>query len=130
MLADYRAEHGRDPSRSTQLQLAQQATLETREAKAPSRTLADQVSDWTAQATSVVGTRAIARMVQDVLGRGADTIAPLDETSLDELSRQVVSTVAEKRSTWTRWNAYAEAERVLRGHRAPTPQCSLWTGAG
>ena len=47
---DYRATHGREPDRATQLQLAQQATLETREGKAPGRTLAEQVADWTAQA--------------------------------------------------------------------------------
>ena len=47
LLSDYRPAHGREPARSTQLQLAQQATLETREGKAPGRTLAEQVTDWT-----------------------------------------------------------------------------------
>ena len=41
----YRAAHGREPDRSTQIQLAQQATLETREAKGVGRTLAEQVAD-------------------------------------------------------------------------------------
>ncbi len=42
--------HGREPDRTTQLQLAQQATLETRDGKGPGRTLAEQVADWTDQA--------------------------------------------------------------------------------
>jgi len=121
LLTDYRAEHGRDPNRSTQLQLAQQATLETREGKAPGRRLADQVSDWTAQAVSVVGTSGLTRLVEQTVGRGVRTVAlddaGLDDAGLEELAGQVVRTVAENRSTWTRWNAYAEAERVLRGHR-------------
>lgn len=34
----------------------------------------------------------------------------------------VVETISEQRSTWTRWNAYAETERALRPFRFPSPQ--------
>jgi conjugative relaxase-like TrwC/TraI family protein len=110
---DYRAEHGRDPNRSTQLQLAQQATLETREGKPAGRTLAEQVSDWTDQATGVVGSQDIARMLSAATHRTM-TMSSLTDDDVADYARRVVHNVAEQRSTWTRWNIYAETERVLR----------------
>jgi conjugative relaxase-like TrwC/TraI family protein len=110
---EYRATHGREPDRATQLQLAQQATLETREGKAPGRTLAEQVADWTAQARAVLGDRGLARLVPDCVGR-AQRLCDPDESQVRELAARVVRQVAEQRSTWTVWNIAAEAERVLR----------------
>jgi conjugative relaxase-like TrwC/TraI family protein len=110
---DYRTDHGREPDRATQLKLAQQATLETREGKAPGRALADQVADWSAQARTVLGERRLERLAQDCTGRGEPTCSP-EEDQLQELARQVVRQVAEQRSTWTVWNLQAETERVLR----------------
>src|SRR4051794_1515568 len=54
---DYREAHGLEPDTATQIRLAQQATLETREGKAPGRTLAEQVQDWTDQARQAIGRR-------------------------------------------------------------------------
>ena len=123
LVRDYRHEHGREPERSTQLRLAQQATLETRDGKAVGRTLAEQVADWTDQATTVVGRRRLARMPQTAVGRDLPPPPPpLTGETLDTLARQVVLTVSEQRSTWTRWNIYAEAERALRRHRFPTAE--------
>ncbi len=116
LLSEYRAAHGRGPNRSTQLQLAQQATLETREGKGPGRTLAEQLADWREQAVQVLGRPRAEGFVRDILGR-RPFLAVLDEETLDRLARQVVVTVSEQRSTWTRWNARAEAERVLRHFR-------------
>jgi conjugative relaxase-like TrwC/TraI family protein len=109
----YRAAHGREPDRSTQLQLAQQATLETREGKAPGRTLAEQVTDWMSQARTVIGERRLSRLADTCCGR-ADTACEPDPDQLREHAAQVVRQVAEQRSTWTIWNVYAEAERHLR----------------
>ena len=111
--AEYRTAHGREPSRATQLQLAQQATLETREGKAPGRTLAEQVADWTAQARGVIGQRGLDRLVSDCTGRGTSPDV-LDEQAVHDLAKQVVRRVAEERSTWTIWNVHAETERLLR----------------
>ena len=113
LIADYRHTHGREPDRSGQLRLAQQATLETREGKDLGRTLSEQVTDWTAQATTVLGRRGLAKMLQAAVGRTTDP-TELTSEALGELARQVVRTVSEQRSTWTRWNVYAETERVLR----------------
>jgi conjugative relaxase-like TrwC/TraI family protein len=121
LVRGYRREHSREPDRSTQLKLAQQATLETREGKEPGRTLAEQVADWTDQAVAVLGKHGLARMLQDATGRTVDP-SPVTDHDLDRLARQVVHTVSEQRSTWTRWNVYAEAERALRPLRFPSAQ--------
>ena len=52
LTTEYRHAHGREPDRSTQLRLAQQATLETRDGKGVPRTMAELVADWTREATS------------------------------------------------------------------------------
>lgn len=116
LLADYRSEHHRDPSRVAQKQLAQQATLETREGKAPGRTLAEQIADWTTQAETVIGTAGIEKMHTAALNHPTDKVT-LDDPQRDDIARHVVFVVSEGRSTWTRWNAYAEAERAMRSLR-------------
>lgn len=118
---EYREAHGREPDRATQLQLSQQATLETREGKGPARTLAEQVADWTAQAKAVLGERRTLNLVRDCTGREQPTYEP-DVTQLQNLAARVVRRVAEERSTWTEWNVYAEAERQLRPLRFASPE--------
>jgi len=115
----YRTTHGREPDRATQLQLAQQATLETREGKGPGRTLAEQIADWTAQATTVLGKGGLARMLASALHRPVP-VTLLAAQQQAELAARVVRTVSSERSTWTRWNLVAETERQLRGLRFAT----------
>ncbi|HET7415614.1 MAG TPA: MobF family relaxase [Arthrobacter sp.] len=110
---EFRQTHGREPNRSTQLQLAQQATLETREGKAPGRTLAEQVTDWTEQAQAVLGEKNLGRLVADCTSR-AITATALDDEQVRDLASETVRRVAEQRSTWTLWNLHAETERLLR----------------
>jgi len=113
---EYRATHRREPARATQIQLAQQATLETREGKGPGRTLAEQVTDWTTQAHEVIGRRNVASLVAGATGRDVVAVEP-DPAFIEAIARHVVHTVSEQRSTWTVWNLYAETERALRGYR-------------
>ena len=80
---DYRHAHGREPDRPTQLKLAQQATLETRDGKGIPRTLAELVADWTAEASTVLGRGGIERMLAATLGRSPTAAPP----SQDELVR-------------------------------------------
>jgi len=110
---EYRRAHGREPNRATQLRLAQQATLETREGKGPGRTLAEQVADWSAQARKVLGARGLERLVADSVDRAVPTMSPGEE-QLSDWAAQVVRRVSEQRSTWTVWNVHAETERLLR----------------
>ncbi len=46
LASQYRLIHGREPPREAQLKLAQQATLESRDAKPEPRTLAEQLTSW------------------------------------------------------------------------------------
>jgi len=58
-------------------------------------------------------------MLRDCLGRRVVT-SVLSEQELDEIAAGVVRTVSAERSTWTRWNLYAETERALRHLRFST----------
>ncbi|WP_228542519.1 MobF family relaxase [Nocardia sp. XZ_19_369] len=51
LVADYRRNHGRSPSKATQYQLSQQATLATRGGKPAPRTLAEMLDEWDVRAT-------------------------------------------------------------------------------
>lgn len=119
LLAEYRRDHGREPSQATQLSLAQQATLETREAKAPARSLAQMQADWRASAASVVGERRATAVPTEVCGR-AVRLRGTDDVDVDALACSVLETLPEHRATWTRWNLIAEVERQTRALRFAT----------
>ena len=51
----FHATHGREPTHVETIALAQQATLETRDAKHEPRSLAEQRHTWRAQAVEVLG---------------------------------------------------------------------------
>ena len=114
--AEYRAAHGREPGRATQLHLAQQATLETREGKGPGRTLDEQVADWTRQARRILGDSAMDRLISDCIGRG-DRLGDSSQSSVNGAAKSVVVAVSQQRSTWSVWNLYAESERQARARR-------------
>lgn len=116
----YREEHGREPDNATQLQLAQQATLETRESKGRARTLAEQVEDWEVEARGLLGSRRFGRFVSACRGQ-ADAVRRPSPAETAALATEVVRRVSSERSTWTIWNVQAEAERLLRSTRLGTP---------
>ncbi len=64
----FQQDHGRPPTPVEALHLAQQATLETRDAKHEPRSLAEQRATWLSEAATVLGGhRAVASMVQTAL---------------------------------------------------------------
>ncbi|MFB8281207.1 MobF family relaxase [Nocardia colli] len=68
LVADYRARHGRNPSTKTQYRLAQQATLQTRNAKPLPKTLRDMVTEWDTRTRSFLGDgRSAVRFTRDLL---------------------------------------------------------------
>lgn len=119
LAADYRRKHGREPSRATQVALAQQATLDTRTGKPPPRALADQLADWRSRAADVLGAATARRLGADVTGHHIDNTDP-GGLDVEQLAARVVSTVEGERSTWSRWNVLAEVERQTRGLRFAT----------
>src|SRR5215211_406623 len=68
LAADFQRVHGRPPAPVESLKLAQQATLETRDAKHVPRTLTEQRQAWLAQAGKVLGgPQAVQHMVHTAL---------------------------------------------------------------
>ncbi|NKR30188.1 relaxase domain-containing protein [Rhodococcus hoagii] len=113
LIAEYRARHGKDPSKAMQLRLADQATLDTREGKAPPRSLADQVAEWERRASNRVGQSTVKKMLRDVVGHKSRAMTA-SEIDTRILAAKVIETVSLERTSWNRWHVAAEAQRQLR----------------
>jgi len=115
----YRAAHGHEPLRAAQLKLAQRATLETREGKPPPRAFAAQLAEWRESAEQVAGRGVAERLVAAATGR-PHPVVEVERVDVDTLARSVVDVLEGERSTWSRWNLVAEAERQTRPLRCAT----------
>jgi hypothetical protein len=105
------------------LQLAQQATLETRQAKHTPRSLADQRKAWFGQAGEVLGgPHAVQLMVHKALSPGPSIAWKPDPAWLDTAADRVLSAMEEHRSTWQIWQVRAEAQRSIRAAEVPMAQ--------
>lgn len=68
LVTDYRTAHGHNPSTTTQYKLAQQATLETRNAKPLPKTLRDMLTEWADRAHNFLGDgRSGVQFINDLL---------------------------------------------------------------
>ncbi|WP_228816035.1 MobF family relaxase [Nocardia cyriacigeorgica] len=116
LAAVFQQRFGREPVPTEMYRLAQQATLETRPAKHPLRSLAEQRASWRTEAITLLGSRqALAQMVAAVLNPPrTGRITPTPEW-ITRTAQHVLEVVAEQRSTWREHNVRAEAERQLRG---------------
>jgi conjugative relaxase-like TrwC/TraI family protein len=75
----FQHDHGRPPTPVEALHLAQQATLETRDAKHEPRSLTEQRATWLSEAAAVLGSsEAVASMVRTVLAPPAEATAIAD----------------------------------------------------
>ena len=107
----YVRQHGRQPSASTVIRLRQQATLATRPEKKV-RSLAALTTEWRSRAAAVLSVDATQWAAHVV--RGSNPSVPMGRLADDDiaaLAERVVERVEERRSTWRRWNLYAEAAR-------------------
>jgi DNA primase catalytic core len=115
LATDFQAEHGRTPTAGEAIALAQQATLETREAKHEPRSLSEQRAVWRQQALEVLGgPTAVAGMLDDVLHPRVDVAAVVTDAWVRSAAVRVLHTVAAQRATWQVWHVHAEAERYVR----------------
>ncbi|ADB73516.1 MobF family relaxase [Geodermatophilus obscurus] len=116
LAAGFQAEHGRPPTTSEAIALAQQATLETREAKHEPRSLAEQRAAWRKQALGVLGSPSdLAAMLDRVLGRApAPRPSGVPEVWVRSAAATVLATVSGQRASWQFWHVCAEAERLVR----------------
>ncbi|WP_027588349.1 MobF family relaxase [Acidipropionibacterium acidipropionici] len=119
LIENYVTEHGRRPAPATIMKLRAQATLTTRPDKQV-HSLAELTDQWRARAGSVLGEDATAWASRTAHQNPTPQLLRADDVSLDAISQlgeSVVAVVGEKRSTWRRWNLYAEASRQTMGLR-------------
>jgi hypothetical protein len=116
----FQHDHGRPPTPVEGLHLAQQATLETRDAKHEPRSLAEQRSTWMNEAAAVLGGRAaVASMVATALTPAAETPRMADADWVAQTADRVLAAMEETRSTWQMWHVRAEAQRHIRAIDVP-----------
>jgi len=114
LVAQFEADHERPPTPFEKLDLAQQATLETRQAKHQPRSEAEQRTAWTAEAEQVLDPVGLSRMLTSVVS-GRRLLAPVvDDRFVVATARQVISVVESERSSWTAFHVRAEALRQVR----------------
>jgi DNA primase catalytic core len=125
LTAHFQTTHGRPPTPVEALQLAQQATLATREAKHQPRTLTEQRQAWLAQAADVLGgPDAVQNVIRETVNPPVSTAWELDAGWLDSAADQVLSAMEEHRSSWQIWHVRAEAQRYIRAADIPTSQAN------
>ena len=116
LAAVFQRDHGRPPTPVESIALAQQATLETRDAKHAPHTLADQRATWYRQAVDLLGSsESINQMISRALHpRLQPAPAGVDEQWLHRTASTVLAHVQAHRSSWQTWHLRAEAHRHIR----------------
>jgi conjugative relaxase-like TrwC/TraI family protein len=123
LAVQFQTDHGRPPSAVEALHLAQQATLETRDAKHEPRSHAEQRATWLAEAAAVLGSQdAVTAMVAAALTPAADAARVADARWVGQTADRIVAVLEESRSTWQIWHVRAEAQRQARTIDLPVDQ--------
>ncbi|NIH69219.1 conjugative relaxase-like TrwC/TraI family protein [Modestobacter marinus] len=114
--AQFQADHGRPPTMKESVSLAQQANLETRQAKHEPRSYAQQRASWRTEALAVLGGDDRLRRYLDGVLRGHSPRRAQRATDawVTETAAALVSGVASARATWQESHVRAEAERRTR----------------
>ncbi|WP_404388814.1 MobF family relaxase [Humibacillus xanthopallidus] len=114
----FQRDHGRPPTAVESIQLAQQATLETRQAKKDPRTLAEQRAAWRQQAIEVLGDEpaltAMTRAATAPKAASQPSGSRVDAAWMDATAASIVASLEASRSTWQVWHVRAEAQRRVR----------------
>jgi conjugative relaxase-like TrwC/TraI family protein len=122
----FQHDHGRPPTPVEALHLAQQATLETRDAKHEPRSLAEQRATWLNQAAAVLGSsEAVASMVRTALSPHAETATIADARWVTQTADHILAVMEHSRSTWQMWHVRAEAQRQMRTANVPVERASV-----
>src|SRR5512132_1751146 len=117
----FQRDHGRPPTPVEMLHLAQQVTLETRDAKHEPRTLTEQRIAWHNEAAEVLGgPQAVRAMVHAALHPSNKTSPTIDGAWVAAAADRVLTALEEHRSTWQTWHVRAEAQRQVRAANITT----------
>ncbi len=120
LAAAFQAEHGRPPTAVEAIDLAQQATLETRHAKHAPRSEAEQRATWRREAVAVLGEDGLGRMLDTVTHPTPKLASPtFGAAEISAIAGDVVAAVSAQRATWQVWHVRAETERQARTHNVP-----------
>jgi len=126
---EFQKTHGRPPTPTEAVALAQHANLETREAKHEPRSYDEQRSTWRAQAVSVLGSeRAVARMVSAALHPAPRAQRQVTAAWVRETAVRVVAELEGRRATWQVWHVRAEVQRQVRDVAVPADQLAEVVG--
>jgi conjugative relaxase-like TrwC/TraI family protein len=121
----FQEDHGRPPTPVEALQLAQQATLETRDAKHEPRSLTEQRSTWLNEAAAVLGGRgAFGAGVRTAPTPPSEAARIADSRWVAQTADHILAVMEESRSTWQMWHVRAEAQRQLRTADVPVERAS------
>jgi len=116
LAAAFQTAQGRAPSAVEALALAQQATLETRDAKHEPRSHAEQRQQWRTEAVDVLGVEPqLTAMIHTAVPAAKPQMsARVDEEWINQTAEAVIGTVSDARATWQPDHIRAEAERAAR----------------
>jgi limonene-1,2-epoxide hydrolase len=121
LAARFQCDHGRPPTPVEALKLAQQATLETRDAKHEPRSLAEQRAAWHTEAAETLGgPDAVRTMIAHALHPTSAPGLAVEAEWVAATAGKVLAAVEEHRSTWQSWHVRAEAQRHVRAVQVPT----------
>jgi DNA primase catalytic core len=120
LAAAFQREHHRPPTMVEARTLAQQANLETRQAKHEPRTLAEQRATWRGEADAVLGPDGVASMLTATLAaRRPQRSIRVNRAWVRTQAAQIIKTMETSRSTWQDWHVRAEALRAVRSANVP-----------
>jgi len=111
----FQTEHGRPPTPVEAIKLAQQATLDTRDAKHAPRSEAQQRRQWRSEAALVLGgDRAVDTLVRSVVDAPQARVVPVAPDLIERVVDATKRVVESHRATWQVWHVRSEAERQIR----------------
>ena len=120
--ATFQRDHGRPPTQTEAIALAQQANLETRTAKHEPRSFAEQRATWRGDAITVLGSElAIDTMVDAALTSPVSPGERVTQAWFTEVTRRVITELESRRATWKPTHVRAEAQRQVRAADCPVP---------
>ena len=121
----FQDEHGRPPTPIERIELAQQATLATRENKHAPISEATQRARWQHEALRVLGPVAYARMRDTLFGTPPAPPPMLDDAWFHRVALVVVETIERDRAEWGPTHVRAEASRQARTHNVGLAQLEI-----
>ncbi|MGH8880105.1 MAG: AAA family ATPase, partial [Stackebrandtia sp.] len=116
LATQFQRDHGRPPTPLEAIDLAEQANLETRDAKHEPRTTAQMRKVWHDEAITTLGSaQAIDAMVVAAFNAPAVPAQTVNTAWVTQTAADIIERVSAGRATWSEHHVHAEAQRRIRG---------------